>query len=68
MAVREPFLLRAVLCSVEPDCATLWTVACQAPLSTGFSTKDAGVGCHFPLQGIFLTQGWNPCLLRLLHW
>ena len=24
-----------------------------------------GVGCHFLLQGIFLTQGWN---LRLLHW
>ena len=25
------------------------------------------VGCHFLLQGIFLTQGSNPCLLRLLH-
>ena len=22
-------------------------------------------GCHFLLQGIFLTRGWNPCLL---HW
>ena len=21
------------------------------------------MGCHFLLQGIFLTQGWNPCLL-----
>ena len=27
--------------------------------------KNPGVGCHFLLQGIFLTQGWN---LRLLHW
>ena len=28
----------------------------------------SGVGCHFPLQGIFLTQGLNPWLLHLLHW
>ena len=27
-----------------------------------------GVGCHFLLQGIFLTQGLNLCLLHLLHW
>ena len=27
--------------------------------------KDTGVGCHFLLQGIFLTQGLNP---HLLHW
>ena len=26
------------------------------------------MGCHFLLQGIFLTQGANPPLLRLLHW
>ena len=26
------------------------------------------MGCHFLLQGIFLTQGSNPRLLRLLHW
>ena len=25
--------------------------------------KNAGVGCHFLLQGIFPTQGWNPRLL-----
>ena len=24
--------------------------------------KNTGVGCHFLLQGIFLTQGSNPCL------
>ena len=30
--------------------------------------KNAGVGCHILLQGIFLTQGWNSCLLCLLHW
>ena len=27
--------------------------------------KNTGVGCHFLLQGIFLTQGSNP---SLLHW
>ena len=26
---------------------TLWTIACQAPLSMGFSGKNTGVGCHF---------------------
>ena len=41
---------------------TLWTVAHQAPLSRGFPGKNTGVGCHFLLQGIFLTQGSNPCL------
>ena len=31
------------------------------------SGKNTGVGCHALLQGIFLTQGLNPCLLCLLH-
>ena len=30
--------------------------------------KNFGVGCHFLLQGIFLTQGSNPHHLCLLHW
>ena len=30
-----------------------------------FPGKNTGVGCHFLLPGIFLTQGSN---LRLLHW
>ena len=44
------------------SCLTLvtpWTVARQAPLSRDFSGKKAGVGFHFPLHGIFQTQGWN---------
>ena len=46
--------------------AAPWTVARQAPLcSQDFLGKNTGVGCHFLLQGIFLTQGSNPCLL---HW
>ena len=39
--------------------ATPWTVACQAPLSMRFSSKNTGVDCHFLLQGIFPTQGSN---------
>ena len=30
--------------------------------------NNTGVGCHLLLQGIFPTQGLNPCLLCLLHW
>ena len=48
--------------------ATLWTVAQQAPLSMGFSGKNTGVGCHFPLQWIFPTQGSSLRLLWLLHY
>ena len=33
-----------------------WTVVGQAPLSTEFSRLSTGVGCHFLLQGIFLTR------------
>ena len=32
--------------------------------SPGTNTE---LGCHFLLEGIFLTQGLNPCLLCLLH-
>ena len=28
--------------------------------------KKTGVGCHTLLQGIFLTQGWNPGVLQTL--
>ena len=41
--------------------ATAWIVACQDPRN--FPGKNTGVGCHFLLQGIFLTQGLNLCLL-----
>ena len=33
-----------------------------------FPDKSTRVGCHFPLQGVFLTQGWNTHLICLLHW
>ena len=30
----------------------------------GSPGKNTGMGCHFLLHGIFLTQGSNPCLLH----
>ena len=41
----------------RPTLATPRTVAQWAPPSMGFPDKNTGVGCHFLLQGIFLTQG-----------
>ena len=44
---------------------TTWTVACQAPLSTGtLQEKSTGVGSHYLLQGIFPTPGLNLDLLN----
>ena len=47
---------------------TPWTVPYQAPLFMEFSRQEYGRGYHFLLQGIFPSQGLNPCLLCLLHW
>ena len=41
-----------------------WIVVCQAPMLMGFPSKNTGVCCHSLLQGIFLTQGLNPCFLH----
>ena len=47
-------------------CATLCDPHGLQPTSpVDFPGKNAGVGCHFLVQGIFSTQGWNPCLLHL---
>ena len=48
--------------------ATQWTITCLASLSMGFSRQDTGVVSCALLQGIFPTQGSNPCLLCLLKW
>ena len=50
---------RSCCCLVAKSCPTLCdSVNCSL-------VKNAGVGCHFFLQGIFPTQGSNP---HLLHW
>ena len=46
---------------------TPWTPARLLCL-WNFPGKYTGVGCHFLLQGIFLTQGSNWHLWCLLHW
>ena len=46
--------------------ATLWTVACQAPLSWDFPGKNPGLGCHFLLQGNLPSPGVKPASPALL--
>ena len=56
-------------CCLVRSCPTLHDpLDCSWPDSSvqwDFPGKNTGVGCHFLLHGIFLTQGSNP---RLLHW
>ena len=62
-------------CLVIKSCPTLQSSGLK-PTSLlcpwGFSGKNTGVGCHFHLQGIFLTQRSILCLLHcrqiLHHW
>ena len=60
------------MCLVAKSCLILCNpmdcIACQPLRSMGFPSKNTLVGCHFILQGIFLTQEWNLSLLRLLPW
>ena len=49
------------------DAVALETIACQAPLSTGFPGKNTRVACHALLQGIFPTRGLSQSLLHLPH-
>ena len=52
------------------SCLTLYDLKDYS--TPGFSVhgnlKNTGVDCHVPLQGIFPTQGSDPCLLCVLHW
>ena len=51
------------------DSCDPWTVQHAKLLCPwDFPGKNIEVGCHFLLQGIFLTQGSNLHLLCLLHW
>ena len=48
---------------------TTWTIACQSPLVHGiFQARILEWIAIFLLQGTFLIQELNPCLLHLLHW
>ena len=60
--------VRSVAQSCSPLCDPM---DCSLPGSSVHEYspgKNTGVGCHFLLQGIFLTQGSNSYLRWLLHW
>ena len=65
----SPNFLLVCVCLVTQLCPTLWdpwTIARQSRLCPwDFPGKSPGVGCHFLLLGIFLTQGSNPHLQHL---
>ena len=54
--------------SVMSDSVTLWTRSPRLLCPWDSPGRNTRAGSHFLLQGIFPTQGWNPCLLRFLHW
>ena len=70
MRTKTQYILDCVsVCSVVSDSLwprELWPARLLCPWDV--PGKNTGVGCHFLLQGIFLTQRWNLHLLHLLHW
>ena len=60
--------MHACACSVTSDFVTSWTVACQAPLSMGFSRQEYCSGWPFPPPGDLPNLGIEQHLLCLLHW
>ena len=76
----EPPLSGTFLAPIEtPLCSCVYSVISDSlqphglqptmmPCPWNFLGKNTGVGCHFLIQGIFLTQGSNLGLLYLLHW
>ena len=62
---------RVIMPESSVVCNSLWPRELQPTRLLSpwdFPGKDTGPGCSFLLQRIFLTQGWNPCLLSLLRW
>ena len=61
--------IKRIVVLVTQSCPTHWDPTDCSPnrllCSWNSPGKNTGVGCHFLLQGIFLTQRLNP---HLLHW
>ena len=55
--------LRSVTSVVYHSLRSFGTVACQAPLSMGFSSKNTGVGLLFPSPGDLPDPGIEPVFL-----
>ena len=80
LLIKEKNLLAPTLCLAVFQVLEIWcSVSCLVVSSSlrphglyparllcarDFRGKNTGVGCHFLLQGIFLTQGSNPGLLH----
>ena len=60
--------MNVVVLLVTKSCLTLLCPHGLKPIRIlcpqDFPSKNIRVGCYFFLQGIFLTQGLNPCLLN----
>ena len=67
--LKSPTSMCVHACSVAKSCSTICDPTACSPARLlcpwDFPGEDNGVGCQFLLQGIFLTQGLNLCLL---HW
>ena len=50
------------MCAQLLSCIS-WTAAARLLCPWDFPGKNTAVGCRFLLQGIFLTQGWNPRII-----
>ena len=62
--------LKLLLCCYSLSCPTLvipWTIAAKLPCPWKLLGENAGVGCHFLLQGIFInmTQALNQCSILI---
>ena len=53
---------------ISDSLRTLGLEPARLPCPWNFPGKNTGGGCHFFLEGIFLTQGLNLCCFHLLHW
>ena len=76
-ASRSLSVLHVALCACQCCCCVVLSRTLFDPMNCSlprllcprdFPGKNTGVGCHFLLQRIFLTQGWNPCLWYHQHW
>ena len=58
----EPLYVSSCLLVTQscPNCATSWTVACQAPLSMGFSSREYCSGLPVPPPGDTPDLGMEP--------
>ena len=55
-------LFSSIVCLVAQSCPTLRPQAPGSSVHGDSPGKNTGVGCRSLLQGIFPTQGLNPCL------